>query len=382
MANHAMLSASGASRWLTCSPSARFEKEFPEQQSDYADEGTLAHELASYVIAAKASETLVEPHVLERIQADKHYSSEMSFIVDEYADFVIERFREASKGAMLVLEQRVDLRMFIPEGFGTVDVGIPADYMLDIIDLKYGQGVPVDAEENPQIMLYALGILQEYKLLYDIKRVRMTIYQPRLENISTFEMSAENLERWGYEVVIPGALKAYKGEGEFIPGDHCRFCRAKAQCKAAAKFNLELAARDFAAPVNLVSDEQVVRILGRAASMKKWLTSVEEMALRMALGGKVWPGLKVVAGKSMRKYTNEQAIKEGLIEAGYQEDLIVNKKLTGITDLSSKITKLDFQKYVDPHIVKPPGSPALVPVTDKRPAFNSSEAAAKAFLEE
>jgi hypothetical protein len=378
MGKHAMLSASGASRWLACPPSALYEREFPESQSSYADEGTLAHELATILIGQKGWGINMDGPI-KRIKEHELYSDEMMEYIDTYAEFVVNRFRDAPEGAILCLEQLVSLETYIPKGYGTVDVGIPANRVLEVIDLKYGKGVPVHAEENPQAMTYALGLLDEYDLLYDIQLVRITIYQPRIDNVSTYEITAKNLKRWGYEVLKAGALKATVGEGEYVAGDHCRFCRARSMCKTAATYNLQLATRDFAPPQN-VTDDQVVKILKRAASMKQWIKAVEEKALEMAvMQGKKWPGMKVVQGRSVRKYTDQGAIIENLKKAGIPEEEVVNKKLLGITEMSKKLTTLQFQQLVEPHVIKPPGKPTLVDESDKRPEFNSSEAAALDF---
>lgn len=385
-----MLSASGASRWLRCTPSARLEEQLEEVESIYADEGTLAHEMAHAMIMSKlkrySSQGAYQDH-LSRIMADELYTDEMHDLIDEYSDFVVAKVKSHPQN-IVFLEQQLKLDDFIPEGFGTVDVMIINSKLLEVVDYKHGKGVPVDAHENSQIKIYALGALMEFNFLFSkIKDIKMTIYQPRIENISEFSMKTSDLMQWANDVLKPIAKKAYNGEGDYVAGDHCKFCRAKAICETNAKFNLQLAAKEFALPdapsteiaLPVITDEQVSKIVLRAKRMKEWITSVEEYALRSALAGKKWPGLKVVKGRSVRKYTSQEKIIKALLDAGYEEEKIVNKKLPGIIDLSKIVAKLDFQKYVEPHIVKPDGSPALVSEQDKRPEHNSNTAAAEDF---
>lgn len=377
MSSHAILSASGASRWLTCTPSARLETQFEEVESEYADEGTLAHELAVIMIRHKAGWIRDIESATRVVREDSLYTEEMWGFIEEYAQFVVDKVREAPDGVILLQEHRIDLTHYIPEGFGTVDVGIAAPGILEIVDLKYGKGVPVDAYENKQMMVYALGILEEMLLIYPIEVVRMTIYQPRIENISMYEMSTEDLLKWSNEVLRPTALIAFQGQGDLIAGDHCRWCRVRPVCVANAKLNLQLAKKDF--EITQMTDEQISKLLVKADAFKKWITSVEEYALSEAINrNRKWPGLKLVQGKSNRRYTDEKKIIEELVKH-YPEEEIVNKKLLGITDMSKKISKLHFKEAVEPYLVKPPGAPTLVSITDKRPEFNSNVAAAIDF---
>jgi len=371
-----MLSASGASRWLACPPSARLEQEFPSSESIFADEGTLAHELSEWLIRHVAFGINIDKKLSE-IQENELYNDEMYEYCMEFAIFVVDKVRNGPPGTILLQEQLFDLTEFIPEGFGTTDVNIIAESLLEIVDLKYGKGVPVDAFENKQMMTYALGAYEEFKLIYPIEEVRMTIYQPRIDNISSHVMPIKDLLKWGRTILKPGAIKAYNGEGEFFPGDHCKFCRARATCKALAKRNLQIAARDFD-PATL-PDEQIVKILAHADRIKNWLKSVEDYALQAAIEGRKWPGMKVVQGRSVRKITDEQAVFTKLLEAGYKEEDLVKKKLPGITHLQKVVSKLHMKEIVEPLLVKPPGSPTLVPESDKRPEWNSIEAAAADF---
>lgn len=374
---HALLSASGAKRWMTCTPSARLEEHIPQVESPYADEGTLAHEIGEWLIKEAIWGISVQ-HEIDKLKDNPFYSDEMYEYCWGYAEFVATRLREAPDGAVLIQEQRLALTEFIPEGFGTTDNAIVAPGYCEIIDLKYGKGVPVDSYENPQLMVYALGVLAEYDLLYDIKNVVMTIYQPRIDNTSTYEITANNLYRWGRETLRPAALLAFQGIGDILPGEHCKFCRVRPVCKEHAKYNLALAAREFE-PAE-ITDEQLVKILKRAKAIKNWITSVEQYALRRALEGHKWPGLKVVEGRSVRKYSDQQAVIEAISAAGLPEDDFVIKKLPGITELSKKMSKLDFQKIVEPLLIKPKGSPTLADEDDKRPEWNSSAAAYLDFM--
>lgn len=375
---HALLSASGASRWLACPPSARYEQDFPEQQSEYADEGTLAHAIATLLIEHKAYGTPFDKRIIE-LRADELYTEEMWEFCNEFADYVIDVVRNLDGQVLLFLEQKLDMREWIREGFGTSDVVIVCQGMIIIIDFKYGKGVPVAAYENKQLMTYTLGALFEYSILFRIKTCRMIIYQPRIANIDSYDIGATELLRWGYEVLKPGAELAWEGEGEFFAGDHCRFCKARSLCPTHAKHNMQLARQAFAPPAETLTDEQVVKILLRADEITRWVKSVKDIALQEALKGKQWPGLKLVRGRSIRKYTDEAQIIANLVGDGIVEEEIVNKKLTGIVDLSAKISKLQFETHVNPHVIKPEGKPTLVVLEDKRPGLNSSAEAADTF---
>lgn len=380
MSSHALLSASGASRWMACPPSARYELEFEKSQSDYADEGTLAHELANYLITQRGW-NLPDTPKLDEIKANKFYNEEMHGYCVAFADHVIEKIQSAPSGAIFLLEQRLNMSEYIPEGFGTVDVCIASDGWLEIDDLKYGKGVPVEAKDNKQLKIYALGALREVDLLFNIQKVRMTIYQPRIDNIDSFEMTVEDLKRWGYETLRPAAKIAFAGEGEFFAGEHCRFCAAKAVCSVNAKRNLQIAKYQFAPP-NELRDDQIVAILSRAEEFKRFVKGVETYALKEAIGGKKWPGLKLVAGRSFRKITKEDEIAKDLLDKGYDSDLIFKKKINGITILQKNLKKEDFRHYVEPRLVKPQGSPTLVDESDGRKELNSLESIQADFEDE
>ena len=379
---HAILSPSGASRWLNCPPSARLEQTFPDSSGEAALEGTLAHELGETLLRLNLFPEPTLNGTLIKIQKDERFTPDMWDHASNYANYVIETFREAqaiTKDAVIQIEANLNLTDYVPEGFGTGDAVIIADGTMDIIDLKYGKGVNVSCENNKQMMLYALGGLREFDYLYDIQNVRMTIYQPRMDNISTFEMSVKDLQEWAENVLKPIAKLAFEGKGEFKVGDHCRFCRAKAVCKANANENLELAKYDFAESV-LLSDAEVADILSRASAFKSWLTSVEEMALTEAVEkGRNWPGFKLVEGRSNRVYVDEEKVALTLTREGFSEDEIYLKKLLGITAMEKAITKKTFENVLGGLIIKPQGKPTIVPENDKRPAWNSAESAKNDF---
>lgn len=389
---HALLSPSAASRWLNCTPSARLEQQYPDKAGVAAAEGTLAHRYAELLISEKLGlpADLVPKERTQRfnkelaaVKADKLYQPEMDGYVEDYAVFVLERYAEAqarTSDALIFLEQKLDLTKWVPEGFGTSDVVIIADGMMEIIDYKHGKGVPVDATENRQMMLYALGATEKFGFLYNIDRVRMTIHQPRIDNYSLYEMDVADLLLWSETELAPKAQQAWDGEGEFVPGKHCQFCKAKATCRALADYHMELARHEFKKP-DLLGDEEITEVLERASMFKNWLGAVEDYALEEAVkNGKKWPGYKVVEGRSVRKYTDEKAIVSKLTGEGlYMMDVVTTTDLLPISKLEKVITKADFGEYVAPYVVKPAGKPTLVPATDKRPELNTAEAAAADF---
>ena len=380
---HAILSPSSASRWLSCTPSARLEQSFPDNSGEAAAEGTLAHSLGELLLRRFLS--LIDYpnylHCLKLIENDPLYNEDLRSHAEGYAAFVIEQFEEAKKhtpDALLFIEKSLNLTDFIPEGFGTGDAVIIADGVLDIIDLKYGKGVPVSCERNKQMMLYGLGALKEFDFTYDINRVRMTVYQPRLDNISSWEIDAAELMHWGTTELIPKAEQAFAGEGEFCPGDHCRFCKVKPQCKALADQQLEVAKYDFK-PGPLLTDSDITDILKRADAFTSWIKSVEEFAFNEALNGKKWPGFKLVEGRSNRIYVDQERVAKKLIQEGFDENTIYTKSLLGITAMEKAITKKSFEALLSDLVIKPAGKPTLVPEMDKRPEWSSTESAKTDF---
>jgi hypothetical protein len=318
------------------------------------------------------------------MQQDALYSPDMEEHVDSYLQLVWDRYQEAKTtcpDALIFMEQRLDFSQWVPEGFGTGDVVIIADGVMEVIDLKFGKGVVVDAEENSQMMLYGLGALSLYDTLYDIEAVKMTIHQPRLDAVSTWQLRADELIEWANLYVVPRAKLAMAGEGEFKCGDHCQFCRAKAVCKARADYNMEIAQHEFAESM-LLSDDAIADILGRAVEFKKWISDVEDYALAEAERGKKWPGWKLVEGRSNRKYTDEELVVGALTAAGYEEDKLYEKKVLGITAMEKIVGKKTFTELLSNLVVKATGKPTLVVESDKRVEINSIASAQADFGEE
>lgn len=375
--SHAVLSPSAASRWLACTPSARLELQFPDSAGAYALEGSLAHELGETILRSRLKElsTAQLSKKVKELSANKFYSPELQEYAEGYADFVFVKFTQAQNAtsdAVLRVEEQIDLRAYVPEGFGTGDAIILADGTMEIIDLKYGKGVSVSAVENKQMMLYALGALDMFGFMYSVDKVRMTIYQPRIDNISEWEISADELLAWGKNELLPKAAIAFRGEGDFVPGKHCQFCRAKSKCRALAERNLEAAKHEFD-EVALLSDEEIAKVLEKLDGIKSWATSIEDYALKAALDGKKFPGFKLVEGRSNRKYSDEKKVADKLAESGYKEEAIYKpRELKGITDMEKLITKKAFSLLLGDLIIKPQGKPTLVPASDKRQEWNSA----------
>jgi hypothetical protein len=374
---HALLSASGASRWMACTPSARLEQNFKNKTSEDAERGTLAHELGELKLRKELEglSTRSFNSKVKKIQENELYTADMPDYVDMYVETCLERVSEAkakTPDALFKIEQRLDFSEWVPEGFGTGDFVIIADGTMEVCDLKYGTGVPVSADNNKQMMLYALGAISEFSFLYDIEKVRMTIIQPRLDSISTFEVTVEDLVKWAEEYVRPRAELAIKGEGEFCAGDHCRFCRAKAVCKARADKNMELAQYEFQKP-NTLDNNDIAYILSNVDELVKWANNVKEYALEQALKGEEFEGYKVVEGRSNRKWSSEDDVAKVLIGQGFQENMIYTKKLDGISKIESAIGKKEVQRLLGDYIVKPVGKPTLVPITDKREPYNPAK---------
>lgn len=381
---HALLSASGASQWINCPPSARLTEGMADKWSAYADEGTAAHEYAEIKLTRRltkcnsADRERLDKQA-EALKTNRYYNAEMEACIQQYADLVEERFLEArsrsdSEDATVLLEAKLDLTEWVPDGFGTSDVTIISDGVLEVIDLKYGKGVPVSAINNSQLRLYALGALSEFGWMYDIHTVRMTIIQPRLDSVSTDEISVEELNEWAESVVKPAASLAYAGEGEYKAGDHCRWCLAKGNCRARADENLKAIAYEFQEPA-LLSNEEIGPILHIAGQLQSWVKDVQEYALEQALRGEKIPQWKLVEGKSKRFITDTKKAAALLTEAGYSEDKLYNpRELRAMTALEKAVGKKNFAEILGDLITKQAGKPTLVAETDSRPELNSAEA--------
>lgn len=373
MGAHAILSASGSHKWLHCTPSARLEEQFENTSSIFALEGTAAHELAEHKLRSYLGIESIRP----TSDFDGDELEKYTDIYVEFAEELITQVKQTCNDPIILVEQRLDFSCFVPEGFGTGDLVVVADGTLDIIDLKYGKGVMVSAVSNPQMMLYALGAYNIFESLYDIHTVRMTICQPRVENISTFEMTIEELLNWAETELKPKAILANEGKGDFLPGEHCRFCRAKATCGARAKEILGLAKFEFKEP-GLLTDEEISEILTVADKVSRWVNDVFAYATDCSVHlGTEWNGYKLVEGKTNRKYKNEKAVLKICEEHGLQD--IYKQSLISITAMEKYLGKAKFQELLGHLVTKPEGKPTLVPVTDKRSTLKTTQTAIADF---
>lgn len=380
---HAVLGASSADRWMHCPGSVKLCRDVPDKGSKYAEEGTLAHSLAELMINYNLGRlTKVEyGKKLKKLKEDPFYCQEMQNYIEGYVETVWELTNEAkshSKDAELLTEQRLDFSAWVPEGFGTGDVVIVYDKVIHIVDLKYGKGIGVSAEENPQLMLYGLGALSTYDMLYDIETVKLTIVQPRLDNISTYEVYADDLLAWGENIVKPAAEKALMEDAPCEAGDWCRWCKVKATCRTRKDAMTELAKMEFR-DARLLEDSEIGEVLRLADQLTAWANDVREYAQQEAENGKRWDGWKLVEGRSNRKYSDEAKVAEALIKAGYEESLLYERKLYGITAMEKIIGKKPLAEFCGSLIIKPAGKPVLVPESDKRPELNSTDSAVKDF---
>lgn len=381
---HAKLSASGAARWINCPPSVHLESEFPDRGSSYAEEGTTAHSLAELILRYNNNEITKKTYNtrFNKLKKNEYYNQEMQEYIEDYAHTVWEIVNEVKKKCgdpEILFEQRLDFSEYVPGGFGTGDVVVVADGTLRVIDLKYGKGVGVSAEENPQLRLYGIGAYLEYSLLYDIQEVSMTIIQPRLDNTSTETLTADALIGWAEEVVKPKAALAEAGEGDYLAGDHCKFCKAKAVCRARADQNLELARFDLR-DADKLEDWEIGEVLQRAEELKSWAKDVADYALDEAVNhGKKWDGWKLVEGRSNRKYVDETKVVDALKDAGYEEAILYERKLLGITAMEKVVGKKTFTSTLGDLVEKPPGKPVLAPESDKRPELSTAESAKEDF---
>lgn len=383
--DHAFLSASGSHRWINCTPSAHLEDlEGPRPNSVFAQEGTLAHEISELYIRRDIIGNISEDEFntsLDEFMSNELFNEEMLDYVQTYVGYCEDEYNEANKvmngQAVIEIEAKLNLQEWVPESFGSVDCCIIADGTLEVIDLKYGKGVPVYAPMNSQLMLYALGALRNYDTLYDIDNVKLTIVQPRLNNISTWETSVEELLKWAVEVVKPAADKAFKGEGELHSGDWCKFCCVKNKCRAIYEEQLKIAKYEFASP-EFLNDEEIADILTRAPKFKEWIDAVCEYAQSKALNeNKIWPGFKLVAGISRRKWIDDEEKVAEVILANFpavSEDQIFDMKLKTITNVEKLVGKKAATELLGDVIIKPEGKPTLVPESDKRPALGNEDA--------
>lgn len=386
---------------MHCTPSARLEAQMPNEDTAYTREGTIAHSISEWLLTfyrdshATAVPELEETkhEILRRMpqelmslaedcEAEHLHFWEVAETVHEgYVRPVFEDYLAAKAQdpeAVLLIEERLKLSEYIPEGFGSSDSIIIWGHTVQVNDLKYGKGVKVDAEENAQMMCYALGALCGPCELYDIEDVRMTILQPRLNHISTYEMTARDLLLWAGDVLKPAAALAFKGEGAYTPGDHCHFCKAAPVCKA-LKAKAELAVTQYEQPETL-TPEQLGEALRLTESVKSWAKSVEDYALKIALDGQKVPGFKIVEGRSLRTIKDQAGAIEALKAAGFEPaDVCKPQELRTISELEKLLRKAAFNSILGAFVVKPQGKPTLAPEADPRPVFNKAEDDFKGF---
>lgn len=370
MGAHARFSPSAANRIIHCPPSLVLGEAFEDEESPYAAEGTAGHALAEHLIKKYLKQQSRRP-------VSDYYSDDLLEAVDEYVNFVIgeiEGARQECSSPLFSVEQKVDISDYVPDCFGTADMVIVTDSVVHIIDLKLGKGVPVYAEENPQLMIYGLGVLEIAEMLFDVSTVRLTIFQPRLSNSSTWDIEADKLKAWGNETLKPAGALALTGEGDLSAGSWCRFCKARFTCRQRAEENLKLAQMEFKAPA-LLTDDEIAEVLKQADELSKWASDVYTFAQDQAIvHHKQWKGFKLVMGKSNRKYTSEEEVAAAATAAGYTD--IYKHSLIGITDMERLMGKKEFARILGPLVYKPAGKITLVPESDKREAIQTSTAEA------
>ena len=383
---HALLGPSGAHRWLVCTRSARLEESLEDKGSTYAQEGTLAHRMGELLLRERFEGADVDADLAE-VMAHPLYSHAMGEHMDDYLTFVEERMAEAKTHCpdpRIFIEQQVDLSAYAPESFGTADCIIIADGLMDVIDLKYGAGQPVSAENNPQMKMYGLGSLLALGWAYDVAAVQMTIFQPRIGGANCATIRAAALMEWAENELRPLAAKAWEGAGDFCPGDHqCKWCKVGATCRARAEYQLELARHEFQDPA-LLTVADIAGVLERLPGFQAWLKLVNDYALDQAVNhGTHFPGFKLVEGTSRRKYTDEGKIAKALKAVGYKlADIYKPKELLGLTAMEKLVGAKRFGELAGAYIEKPAGAPTLVTEKDKRPPLNTAAQAAADFKED
>lgn len=360
MGKHALLNASSAHRWLTCPPLPRLESFFEKEVSEVANEGTNAHRLAEYKLRKVLGEKVRKPKL-------KHFDKDMDNYTDDYVNYIvetIENIKKSTKDPVVLIEQRLDFSNYVPDGFGTGDCIIIADKILYIIDLKYGRGVEVSAEENPQMMLYALGALNIYDALYDIDEVVMTIFQPRKYNISSSEKSVEELRNWADTILKEKAELAFNGLGVVTYGPWCQFSNCNVVLRARKDYHDKLMRFQLCSPY-LLNDAEIEEVLEHIDDLVKWASEIKEYATKITLeNDKEWSNYKLVEGRSIRKIKDEERVAEILKENGYND--IYKTSLITLTELQKLLGKDKFNELLGDYIIKPEGKPTLVLKSDKR----------------
>ena len=370
--NHALLSASSSARWINCPPSVRLCEGLAERESAFAAEGTDAHTLCEYKLKKALGIDMPDP-----TPNLTYYDQEMEDCAEEYALFItsiVEELKEKCPDTNVMIEQHLDFSSYVPNGFGTGDCIIASDTLLRVIDFKYGKGLKVEAKGNTQMLLYALGAYEIFGPLFGTENIELTIFQPRLQNISTSRINTSDLYKWVNDVLVPAAKLAFNGEGDTKAGPWCRFCKVKAQCRKRAETNMQLASYEFKEPP-LLDDEELSKILTQVDELISWSNDVKEYALSQALKGKCYEGFKLVEGRSVRKYSDQQMAAKAVKEAGFDP---YDHKIKGITAMTSLLGKTKFNELLGDLLIKPHGKPTLVPQCDKRPEitiddFNDTE---------
>lgn len=363
---HALLSASSSKRWINCPPSARLCERVKEHHSSFAKQGTDAHELCEYKLRVALGETVDNP-----TEDLDYYDSEMEECANDYASYVMEIVEsEKANGnvPVVMIEKELDFSEYVPDGFGTGDCLIISGNTLYVIDYKHGLGVLVDSYENSQMLCYALGAYEALKDLYDIEEVVMTIFQPRRQNVSTYTVPAAEIVEWGITVLAPAAKLAFNGEGEFLPGEHCQFCKVKSTCRARAEHHTKLASMDFKDP-ELLDIYELAEVLDVGESLVSWVNDVKEYALGRAMKGVKIKGYKIVEGRANRRFTDEKKVAKAVIDAGFDP---YDKKLKSVTAMQKLLGKENFVDIVSMYITKPQGKPTLVKEDDKRPEISNA----------
>lgn len=388
---HALLSASSSHKWLVCTPSVRLEEQFENKTSPYMAEGTLAHSICELKARNYFIETMTKRKFnseMKKLKQDENYQEEMDGYTDTYIDYLKEVAMRLRVKPTVAIEMKVDYSKYAKGGFGTADCLMLVGKDLYVIDFKYGKGVPVSSEENPQLKLYALGALEKYKIIYPIENIHLCIVQPRLNNTSEYELKREDLEKWGDEVVIPASEKAYLGIGDYVLGEHCRFCKAKGCCAARAGKNLK-AIEDFK-PIEydkkqkntsldkvakgILTNSEIGTILSQTTDVEAWAKDLRSYALDCILKGENIEGWKAVAGKSNRILVDQDKAFKLITDYGIDEALLYERKPLTITELEKLLGKKEFEKLVGDYIEKPKGAPTLAPISDKRENYKLSSA--------